>query len=106
MYTKTISIDNFLQNRFLNFSGMSFTALTAEELSARGLRYGVRVEAPLRGIFLSTNIRPGFIITSVDGLPLLSLAQLQKHLQTESGAMISGIYEDGTHDHYFIPSLS
>jgi len=106
MNTPTISIEKFLHNRSINIQGGSFYALTPEELRARGLRFGVKVKGPLNSALLKINLRPGFIITAVDEQPLRSLDQLKQYFEKGLGMMISGIYEDGTHDHYFVDKLS
>ena len=98
------TIDDFLHQRSAQLLDNTFCVLSDEELRARGLRYGVRIQGPVKGYFLETNIRPGFIITTLDNEPLVTLGQLKQALENRRGVMLSGIFEDGTHDHFFLPT--
>jgi hypothetical protein len=79
-------------------------ALTPNEQRKYGLPSGVKVTGPIQaeGIRWNNNISPGFIICSVDGQPVVDLYTLKHQLRGSSGAWVSGMYPDGTHDTYFI----
>ena len=49
-----------------------------------------------------TNINQDFIITRVNGVPVESMGHFRELIKGKDYIRISGIYKDGTHDHYFI----
>ena len=79
-------------------------ALTTDEQKKYGLSSGVKVTGPVQtgGIRWNNNISPGFIICTVNGQPVSDLFVLEQQLRSPSGAWVSGMYPDGTHDTYFI----
>ena len=78
--------------------------LSSDERRKHGLSSGIKVTGPLQaeGIRWNNNISPGFIICSVNGQPVADLYTLKHQLRGSSGARISGVYLNGTHDTYFI----
>lgn len=83
-------------------SGINVSELSTEEKRALGIKYGLRItDTELRQVN-KTNINEGFIVTKIDGVPISSLRHFRALLHMKAEAMLEGIYNDGTHAHYFI----
>ncbi len=80
----------------LDVLGASFETLDKESATELGIEGGVEVKELSSGILKShTDIREGFIITSVNKLKITSVDDLKKELKNASGGvMLEGIYPD------------
>lgn len=78
----------------INALGAEFKELRKSELKDLDLDYGVKVDQLYAGrLRQHTNIREGFIITSIDRKPIKSLEDLERALAEAEGAvMIKGTY--------------
>ena len=81
--------------------GTNLTELTTEEKRNLGLSFGIKILGPISGLLTESHLGEGFIITKVNGINLASIAQLESEMKRTEGAMIEGIYPDGTHDRYY-----
>ena len=83
--------------------GIDLQALDPEELSRLNLRAGVRVAQVREGkVRQSTDIRPGFIITTIDHQPVKSIEDVSRILNSKrGGVMIEGIYPDRPGLYYY-----
>ncbi|MFO7723192.1 MAG: Do family serine endopeptidase [Bacteroidales bacterium] len=81
--------------------GGGFADATQEELKKLGLTYGVKVISLEGGKMLSSGIREGFIITSVDNQPVRSVDDLVNYLNNKrGGVLIEGVYPNGMRAYY------
>lgn len=81
--------------------GGGFATATAEELEQLGLQYGVKVVSLEAGKLISSGIREGFIITSIDNKPMKSVDDLVSYLNTKKGGvLIEGVYPNGMRAYY------
>ena len=85
--------------------GIRLCELNREEVRNIGLMYGVKIVGPVTGLLANSGVSEGFIITRVNNKALNSIKQLQDELNKGMGAMIEGMYPDGTHDHYYTESF-
>ncbi len=81
---------------------MIVSELSANEKRCLGIRYGLRITSTEVREINNTNINEGFIITKVDGVPINSLRHFRELMHMKAEAMLDGIYDDGTHAHYYI----
>lgn len=83
--------------------GVELEELTATELNKYGLKGGLKITKIGEGkIRQYTDIRPGFIITSIDNQVVTSVEQLQKILSNKSGGvMMEGIYPSWPGRYYY-----
>ncbi len=81
--------------------GAEFQAPNAEELKALNLKNGVKVTTINGGKFRSSGIHEGFIIISVDQIPITDAAQLERILSNKKGGvLVEGVYPNGTRAYY------
>jgi len=83
--------------------GVELEDLSSEELSKMNLRSGVRVATVKSGkIQQYTDIRPGFIITSLDRQPVHSANEVVEVLsKKKGGVMLEGVYPDRPGKYYY-----
>ena len=81
--------------------GMQVTEMSEEEKHSMGIKYGLKVVHSQPVQLYDPNINEGFIITKVNGTPIKSFQHFEELLKGKDGVMLGGIYEDGTHDHYY-----
>ncbi|MBR5784235.1 MAG: trypsin-like peptidase domain-containing protein [Bacteroidales bacterium] len=82
--------------------GAKFAIPTVESLHKMNLKYGVEVVNTGRSFLSSIGVRSGFIITSVDGKPMRTQADIDK-IRTMSGKlMIEGYYKGENRKYYYI----
>jgi serine protease Do len=81
--------------------GGGFADASPEELKKLGLTYGVKVISLEGGKMLSSGIREGFIITSVDNQAVKSVDDLVNYLNNKrGGVLIEGVYPNGMRAYY------
>ena len=81
--------------------GAEFQVPSAQELKALNLTSGVKVTSVNGGKFRSAGIREGFIITSVDQVPVKTPAELEKMLTGKrGGVLVEGVYANGKRAYY------
>jgi S1-C subfamily serine protease len=87
----------------LSILGADFETLDEEMAKKLDLKGGVKVKDLYAGkLRKSTNMRPGFIITKVDGQKIETVEELIKILdKKEGGVMLEGIYEDIPGEYYY-----
>lgn len=87
----------------LSILGADFETLDEETAKKLDLKGGVKVKDLYAGkLRKSTNMRPGFIITKVDGQKIETVEELIKILdKKEGGVMLEGIYEDIPGEYYY-----
>ena len=81
--------------------GANVSELTAEEKKNFGLSFGIKILGPISGLLTESHLGEGFIITKINGINLESMEQLENEMNKTEGAMIEGMYPDGTHDRYY-----
>lgn len=91
------------ESQLLESLGAEMEDLSPTELGKLNLRGGVRISKIGNGKLRQyTDIRPGFIITSVDNQPVESLESLRSKLSDKTGGvMIEGIYPDRPGLYYY-----
>jgi Do/DeqQ family serine protease len=81
--------------------GAEFQVPTPDELRALRLEHGVKVTTINAGVFRSSGIREGFIITSVDQVLVKDPGQLERILSSKrGGVLVEGVYPNGTRAYY------
>jgi len=81
--------------------GAEFQLPSTQELKALNLTNGVKVTAVNGGKFRSTGIREGFIIISIDQVPVKDPAQLEQMLANKrGGVLVEGVYANGKRAYY------
>jgi serine protease Do len=81
--------------------GGGFADASAEELERLGLPHGVKVISLEGGKMLSSGIKEGFIITSVDNKPMRTTDDLINYLNTKrGGVLVEGVYPNGMRAYY------
>jgi serine protease Do len=83
--------------------GADFSDLGKEDAKKAGIDGGVIVKYIRDGVISSqTNMRPGFIITKVGGIPVKSVDELKEALSRQTGNFqIEGIYPDSKEIYYY-----
>lgn len=118
---KEVSYDVTLKNRegntdvikkereeILTVLGAELEDVEKSTLNKLNIKSGVRVKVLTPGkIRKSTDMRPGFIITKIDGKPIKSKEDVVKILEDkEGGILIEGVYEDTPGTYYYGLGLS
>lgn len=105
--------DAILKNKMGSFASMKtaaieslgadFSDLSREDAKKAGIDGGVVVKYIRDGVISNqTNMRPGFIITKVGGLPVKSVNELKDALSRQDGNFqIEGIYPDSKEIYYY-----
>jgi serine protease Do len=83
--------------------GVEFIELSDKEKKELGLKYGVKVSKIKEGKLSSqTNIKEGFIITSIDRTPIQKVDDITNVLKNKKGGvMIEGIYPNYPGTYYY-----
>lgn len=85
----------------LNLLGATFENAGKDEKQRLGLQGGVKVTKLTSGKLLTSGVREGFIITSVDKKPVLTTDDLSNALKTkQGGVLLEGIYPNGLRAYY------
>ena len=87
----------------LNYLGADFETLDKETAKKLNLDGGVRVVNLYPGLLRQkTQIRPGYIITHVDGKKVTNVKELVAILENKKGGvMLEGVYEDMPGKQYY-----
>jgi S1-C subfamily serine protease len=87
----------------LNLLGADFETLDKSTADKLGLKGGVKVTNLYAGkIRQETQMRPGFIITHVDGREIRDIKELSEALKNkQGGTMLEGRYEDLPGKYYY-----
>lgn len=87
----------------LNYLGADFETVDKETARKLNIDGGVRVVNLYPGLLRqSTQMRPGYIITHVDGKKVESIAELVSRLENKKGGvMFEGVYEDMPGKYYY-----
>jgi Do/DeqQ family serine protease len=87
----------------LNYLGADFETLDKESAKKLNLDGGVRVVNLYPGILRqNTQIRPGYIITHINGKKVTNIKELVSLLENEKGGvMLEGVYEDRPGKQYY-----
>jgi serine protease Do len=81
--------------------GAGFSNAESEVLERLGLPHGVEVVSLESGKMLSSGIRAGFIITSIDNQPIRSVDDLTAYLNNKrGGVLVEGVYPNGMRAYY------
>ncbi len=76
--------------------GATFKDVSPEVKRKLGVRQGVQITNLKDGAFKAAGVKEGFIITSVNRMPVSSKEELVSALQDwENGALLQGVYPDG-----------
>lgn len=91
------------KNAALESLGAKFKALSKEEAGILKLAGGVRVEDIGDGIINDqTNMKPGFIITKVGGIPVKNIEELKSAIaKQDSNFQIEGVYPGSKEVYYY-----
>ena len=83
--------------------GADFSDLSKEDAKKAGIDGGVIVKYIRDGVISNqTNMRPGFIITKIGGIPVKSVDELKDALSRQNGNFqIEGIYPDSKEVYYY-----
>jgi hypothetical protein len=87
-------------------SGIQVTEISGKEKSSLGINYGLKVINCSLLRFNDPNVNEGFIITTVNGVPIKSIQHFGDLLKENDGVILSGFYGDGIHDHYYLEVLN
>jgi S1-C subfamily serine protease len=87
-------------------SGIQVSEISDSEKKSLGIRYGLKVVSSQSLAVYDPNVNEGFIITTVNGVPVKSVEHFRALLSEHDGVMLGGFYCDGTHDHYYFENLS
>ncbi|ALM07993.1 serine protease [Sediminicola sp. YIK13] len=92
----------------LNYLGADFETLDKETSKKLDLEGGVRVVNLYPGLLRkNTQMRPGYIITHIDGKKVTNIKEMVAMLEKkEGGVMLEGVYEDIPGKHYYAFGLS
>ena len=71
-----------------------------------GVNYGLKVTKCNVQRPTDPNVNEGFIITSVNGVPIKSIKHFRELLKENDGVMLGGFYSDGIHDHYYLEDVN
>jgi serine protease Do len=83
------------------FLGARFREVSSELKEKLNITHGVQVSDVGPGRFMEARIREGFIITSINNIPVKEPADIRRLLgEHQGGVYIAGIYPDGTADYY------
>jgi serine protease Do len=83
--------------------GATFEPLTANEKSRLNVDYGYKITALGNGKLKNAGINAGFIILSVDRIPLRTSKELRETLSNrQGGVLIEGLYPNGLRAYYGI----
>jgi len=86
---------------FLSDLNASFSALSQKELTALGLKNGLRVSDIDAGVLSRVGVRKNFIIVRIDQQPINTVDDIQKVLKAQKGGvLIEGIYPNGMRAYY------
>ncbi len=81
--------------------GGGFADASQEELDRLGLSHGVKVVSLEGGKMISSGIKEGFIITSVDNRPMKKVDDLINYLNSKrGGVLVEGVYPNGMRAYY------
>jgi S1-C subfamily serine protease len=84
-----------------NLLGATFENAGKEEKQRLGLQGGVKVTKLTSGKLLTSGVREGFIITSIDKKPVLNTEDLSNALKSkQGGVLLEGIYPNGLRAYY------
>jgi len=108
---KTINLDVVLKNTKnttnvinTNYSkalGAKFQTVKPEDIKHLRINYGVKVVELSSGKLKAVGIKPGFIITSINGQPVKTAEEVELLLtQIKGNIVIEGIYPNGMYAYY------
>jgi S1-C subfamily serine protease len=81
--------------------GATFEPLTKREKQLLGIQDGIKVKSVRQGKFMKVGIREGFILTSVNKMPVGSVTDIESILKdSEGGVIIEGLERNGSHAYY------
>lgn len=85
----------------LDILGATFEPLSANDKKRMGVEHGLRVISLEAGKLQQVGVQKGFVITSVNKIPVKSVKGLSDILRNvEGGVMIEGVYGDGSKTYY------
>jgi Do/DeqQ family serine protease len=81
--------------------GATLSPVDAVELSRLGVKSGVEISKLNAGKLRNSGVQEGFVITSVDRIPITTPDQLKELLETKKGGiLIEGVYANGQRAYY------
>jgi serine protease Do len=81
--------------------GATFEPASISTLRKLGINSGVEVTSLESGKLMKVGVKKGFIITSVNKMPVKSVKDISDVLKdAKGGVMIEGIYGDGSKTYY------
>lgn len=84
-----------------SFLGASFESISDKEKTKLKINNGLKVIKLQSGKLLSSGIKEGFIITSIDKKPINTVEDLVTYLENKrGGVLIEGVYENGVRGYY------
>lgn len=89
------------QDDMVSMLGATFEPISDREKRTLGLENGLKVVSVKSGKFMKVGVKEGFIITSVNKRPVVSVKDITDILKdTEGGVIIEGVYGDGSRSYY------
>jgi len=83
--------------------GANFEAATFADKRKLGIRNGVKIKSLESGKLMQVGVEKGFIITSINKVPVNSVKDISDILgKVKGGVMIEGVYGDGSKAYYAI----
>jgi serine protease Do len=90
-------------NNKIVIQGATFEALSSNEKARLNIDYGFKITSLASGKLKNAGISAGFILLSVDRIPLRSTRDLQETLTNrQGGVLIEGLYPNGLRAYYGI----
>lgn len=89
------------RDEVLDVLGAEFAPVTDREKRSLGIRNGVKVISVKQGKFAKVGIKEGFVLTSVNKIPVNSVKEIARVLEdTEGGVIIEGVDRNGSKSYY------
>ena len=81
--------------------GAEFVPIESRDKSILGITYGMKIFELSAGKLMKAGVQKGFIITSINHIPIKEMADIKKALsKSNGGVLISGIYPNGETAYY------
>jgi S1-C subfamily serine protease len=95
------STDIVRTSEVVEILGATFESLSSAEKKKLGIESGVRVTSLKPGKFMKVGITKGFVVTSVNKIPVNSVKDISDVLKdVDGGVIIEGVYNDGSKSYY------
>ncbi len=99
--TDLLTKEDAVNNEVVEALGATLEPVDAVELQRLRIKAGVEISKLNAGVLRNSGIKEGFVITSVDKVPVSSPEQLKELLETKKGGtLIEGVYSNGQRAYY------